>query len=248
MEFSFGIITDGSNRDRVLSIMDTIRNEEIPKYEIIVVGGSRIKADDVVHVAHDENSGLGNWITYKKNRITGVAKYEQIVYMHDYISLAPGWYNGFLLFGDKWDVCMTKRIDMHGGRYDDWILEPISCHTNDCFLPYDVLDLSFHMYISGAYWVAKKLVMREFPLDENLRQADCEDIAWSRQVSKKYKFSINTNSVARNMKPKFASYGYANREIIEYFRKKQSRDQYFCGHNGMLLKSDYPKTKSIKML
>ena len=215
MEFSFGIITDGSNRDRVLSIMDTIRNEEIPKYEIIVVGGSRIKGYDVVHIPHDENSGLDNWITYKKNRITSAAKYERIVYMHDYISLVPGWYNGFLLFGDKWDVCMTKIINIDNQRYSDWLLID-RYQRGECLLSYDVLNLTPFMYISGAYWVAKKSVMREYPLNENLKQSDCEDVEWSMQVNKKYKFSMNVNSAVKLLKYKNLHFKNTPQETVEH--------------------------------
>jgi hypothetical protein len=50
------------------------------------------------------------------------------------------------------------------------------------------------MYISGSYWVAKKDVMLEFPLDESLSWGEGEDVLWSKQVREKYKFNMNTNS------------------------------------------------------
>jgi hypothetical protein len=50
------------------------------------------------------------------------------------------------------------------------------------------------MYISGSYWIAKKDVMLEFPLDENLAWGEGEDVLWSKQVRKKYEFNMNINS------------------------------------------------------
>jgi hypothetical protein len=64
----------------------------------------------------------------------------------------------------------------------------------DCLIPYDMTHLSKYMYISGSYWVAKKDVMLEFPLDESLSWGEGEDVLWSKQVREKYKFNMNTNS------------------------------------------------------
>ena len=64
----------------------------------------------------------------------------------------------------------------------------------DCLIPYTVKHLSKYMYISGSYWVAKKYVMMEFPLNENLTWGQGEDVLWSKQVREKYEFNMNTNS------------------------------------------------------
>ena len=55
------------------------------------------------------------------------------------------------------------------------------------------------MYISGTYWIAKKRVMEEFPLNENLFWGQGEDVEWSKSVTKKYNFSINPNSIVKLM-------------------------------------------------
>jgi hypothetical protein len=51
------------------------------------------------------------------------------------------------------------------------------------------------MYISGGYWIAKKHVMEEFPLDEKLFHCQVEDIEWSWRIIKKYNFSLNEKSI-----------------------------------------------------
>ena len=144
------------------------------------------------------------WITKKKNMITERAKYENIVYLHDYVNLVPGWYEGFKKFGNVFDICMTPIVNPDGGRYRDWTIW-ISDSDPDRYnmhrlLPYSVTHLSKHMYFSGAYWIAKRDVMQKFPLDERLSWGESEDVIWSKQVREVYNFSINTHSKAKLMK------------------------------------------------
>ena len=56
------------------------------------------------------------------------------------------------------------------------------------------------MYISGSYWIAKKSVMEEFPLNESLCWGQGEDVIWSKQVRERYNFNMNINSTVSIMK------------------------------------------------
>jgi len=46
------------------------------------------------------------------------------------------------------------------------------------------------VFVSGAYWVARKMVMLESPLDERLAWVEGEDTEWSERIKKKYKVSF----------------------------------------------------------
>ena len=99
MEFTFGIITSGNNFKNISKIIASIENQSIENYEIIIVGGENIfKSEDVLHYPFDDTLKNG-WITKKKNIIISKAKYENIVFMHDYIVFHKNWYKGFLKFG-----------------------------------------------------------------------------------------------------------------------------------------------------
>ena len=50
------------------------------------------------------------------------------------------------------------------------------------------------MYISGGYWIAKKSVMEEEPLNEDVVWGQAEDVEWSDRVREKYKYVMNTCS------------------------------------------------------
>ena len=201
MEFTFGIITDGTNDNQIEHIVNSIRNQKIPNYEIIIVGNSNVVVDK--NISFDE-SVKNRWITRKKNLITENAKYENIVYLHDYIIFEDGWYEGFLKFGNDFKVAMNVILNNDGARFRDWCIHDPSDLGNNYtgIIPYYVNGLSKKMYISGSYWVAKKDVMLEFKLDENLCWGQSEDIVWSKQVSQKYEFTMNTYSVVKLLKYK----------------------------------------------
>jgi hypothetical protein len=205
MDFTFGIITGGNNEAMINEIINSIENENIPNYEIIIVGNCEIERKNTKIISFNETIRRA-WITKKKNIITQESKYENIVYLHDYIKLLDGWYNGQLIAGNDFKIRMDKIINNNGERFRDWCIWP---HNNnkmdnfidrDCLIPYDITHLSKYMYISGSYWVAKKEVMVEYPLNENLAWGEGEDVLWSKQVREKYEFNMNINSSVFIMK------------------------------------------------
>ena len=220
MNFTFGIITNGDNPN-METIINSIRNEKIPNYEIIIIGGVERTGDDIIYEPFDENQ-RSMWITKKKNILTNLAKYENIVYFHDYIYLMPGWYEGHLKYGDDFKVLMDRMTNTDGHRWRDWMLWDLPFPEQHQgirrILPYDI-ELSKYMYISGAYWVAKKDVMLEFPLDENRLWGQGEDVVWSQAVRKKYDFKMNIHSEVKFLKYKENVFGYATPEDIEKMKK-----------------------------
>lgn len=212
MDFTFGIITAGGQEERIDRVIDSIENENIPNYEVLIVGDSKINRDKTTVINFDENARKG-WITRKKNLITENASYDYIVYLTDYVALCPGWYEGMLKFGNDFKVMISPMIDIDGDRFLDWVVW--SNATNPLYpahpywsvsdyhqlrkilLPYSVTHMSKHQYISGAYWVSPKRFMEEFPFDENLLHRESEDVEWSFRVRDNHDFSINTHCKAQ---------------------------------------------------
>ena len=229
MEFTFGIITDGTNDSKIELIIDSVEKLEIPKYEIIIVGNSNIDRKNTSIIEFDENI-KPKWITKKKNIITENSKYENIVYSHDYISYSEDWYKGFLKYGNDFKACMTRIINYDNQRYRDWISsfnsfsldEWINQYSSEWsqrhrVIPYDLKHLSKYMYFSGAYWVSKKYIMEEIPLNEDLCWGECEDLDWSFKYRSKYEFSINHYSTVKLLKQKDRVFNLANDNDIEKF-------------------------------
>lgn len=210
MNITFGIVTS-SPVDRLLyifnSIIDDANKNPIGNIEILVVGGNLDMTSENYRFISFDEAKRPNWITKKKNIITKEAKYDNIVYMHDYIKILPGWFNSMDKFGENWDILMTKVYNADYSRFRDWTLWPHDLDhvwgpdTRECLIPYDK-NFSKIMYISGAYWIAKRKVMEEFPLNETLCWGESEDVEWSKRVRKKYNFTMNSNSSVQSAKQK----------------------------------------------
>ena len=176
MNFTFGIVTNGKDYAYLNNCIESIHNQKIKNYEIIIVGdldkNKILNESKINFIDFDENIKPG-WITRKKNIITKESTYENIVYMHDYLILHKKWYKGFTKFGNDYQIVMNKILNPDKSRYRDWTLWPHNdCFVDDiindnaCLIPYSVSNLSEYMYISGAYWVAKRQIMEKFPLNE----------------------------------------------------------------------------------
>lgn len=207
MEFTFGIITSNVSSNFLLKIIDQIKSE-VPKdkREIIVVGGNNPDIEEVIHIDFDETE-KPMWITRKKNLITQHSTKENIVYLHDYISLTPGWYAGQLKRGNDFYIRMDKIRNFDGSRFRDWTLwahnqvEIDSIVGRELLLPYNVSNLSRYMYISGSYWIAKRTIMLEHPLNEDLLWGQGEDVQWSMKIRMYYEFQMNEYSMVQILKP-----------------------------------------------
>jgi len=210
IDFSFGIITSQNYSNNLNIIIDSIRRQKIPNYEIIIVGSIENKFGEDVKIVEFDESIKPGWITKKKNIITTESNFENIVYLHDYVYLDNDWYQGYLKFGNQFEVVMNKILNKDNSRYHDWILWKDNNANFDSYLqsrkefmlPYYIRFLTRYMYISGTYWVAKKEFMTKFPLDESLSWGESEDVVWSKSIRDKTKFKLNTYSKVKFSKQK----------------------------------------------
>lgn len=209
MKFTFGICSSKMDwpgapgyNDRLKMIISSIEKESIPEYEIIVVGNVPINGNKIRYIPfYEERKPRAR----KKNIIAREASFENVVFMHDYVILEKGWYEGYLNFGGNFTVCMNKVHDMQGKRILDWLLlyedHRLAHIKNKAFLlPYEVTHLSKYMHIPGFYWVAKKKFMNQYQFNEFTHHND--DVEWSKRIRNKCNFSINTNSIVRLIRPR----------------------------------------------
>jgi hypothetical protein len=125
---------------------------------------------------------------------------------------------------------MDKILNLDDTRYRDWCLwfRDLYSIKNDkiyevinkyeTLIPYDMLHLSKYMYISGAYWVAKKHIMLEFPLNEKLSWGESEDLDWSIRIRNKYAFNMNVNSTVQLLKYKDVVFLESTEKTIEILK------------------------------
>ena len=248
MNFTFGIITCAKTNNFLNEIVASIRSQNIPLcggcYEIVVVGtmppatsnSTQLFEGEIVNVPFDETS----WITRKKNLVAQCAKYDNIVLMHDYVKLEEGWYEGFLKFGNHFDVCMNKVLNLTGERVRDYTLNPHFIHpsfgTKNILIPYScnkaatecnkaameckiTPEISSIMYVSGGYYVVKKSLALQVPLREKiLGWNQGEDVFFSQDIADKgVVIDFNENSSVRCLKNKFETAPPTYEMSIEQF-------------------------------
>jgi hypothetical protein len=205
LNFSFGIVTNGENYKNIKKIIKSIKVQNIPNFEIIIVGGSfedAYKNKKIKHIPFDETLKTG-WITKKKNLIVDNSKYENIVFLHDYVYLENGWYKGYITFGSDFEIVTNKIKNMDSTRFRDWTLwNADNQFKKNYLLPYWIKGLTSKMYISGTYWIAKKSFMLKFPLNEELIWGEGEDVEWSNRVKLKTSFKFNKHSSVKFLKQK----------------------------------------------
>lgn len=223
MDFTFGVCAIKENSHLHNKIINSIEALKIPNYEIIFVGDVDTNSRKNINLIPFNETVVTGWITKKKNLITKFAKYENVVYFHDYIEFDSDWYDGFLKHGDNFDVCMNRILNLDGKRNVDWLVcyMDLRLPNAEQLLPYDK-ECSSLMYIPGFYWVAKKSFMEKFPLNENLSWGQAEDIEWSRRVRNETKFSMNSNSTVRFLKQKDYILNEMSSESLEILKKHET--------------------------
>lgn len=215
--WSFGIITDGYHQSRVIKIINSIITQNIPIFEIIIVGDKKKNYNFKINnneIRVFDFDNYGEWsnnnkdstfpISLKKNLIIDTAKYKKICFLHDYVCLDQNWYRGIKKFEAEsdWQILTNKILNLDNTRVFDWVLydQPIT-YKKVTYLPEDK-NISHYQYIPGYYWCAKKEVMSKFKLNEKLQWGEKEDVEWSKRVREVYKFSFNKFSSVSFLKYK----------------------------------------------
>lgn len=211
MKWTFGIITDGKQHNRVrdcISSIYHIKDMPLDKFEVIVIGGSphefcyapvneKTVVKNYKHVPFDENIKR-SWITRKKNMIAENARYPNLSIAHDYVTWDENWYKNAVLFGEDWDVCMNRILNTDGKRFRDWVTWDGGVH----FIPYTEHSKTKHMYVSGSYFCVKKNFLLAHRLDETKIWGQAEDVDWSKFVRNFWNYKCNPASVVRFIKEK----------------------------------------------
>lgn len=235
---SFVIPTSGTNDLALNQIIDSIELQNMPEYQVVIVGGftTTVNRKHTVHIPFNETLTTTPWTTRKKNTGVLASKYDILVIMHDYAVLDENWYKEFELFGFDWDICVHKNmcIDPSTGqgyiRGNGWrICQPVPGYSEFPWamqVPYDIDVFLPYMSINGAYWCCKKELMLNELLDENLLWGlePPEDVEWSSRVvpswrgtpnNVKTKIVTNPKCITRNIKMKPGWPGNPDWEKIE---------------------------------
>jgi len=194
--WSFVICTDGeTNPEFHQPMIDSIKKQGIPAYEILFITENfkyNIEQEHVTTIY--VSTPLKKHITFKKNRASKFCRYDNVCFLHDYITLADNWYASFDDFGYDWNVCVTRNVNKDGTRVWDWCTwnHPEFVHNN---VDYN-LPATPHHYVPGTGFCVKRDFFLKHPLDERRVWGDGEDMEWSHRISQydwKYKINLATS-------------------------------------------------------
>jgi len=221
--WSFGIITDGHQQERILKIINSIKSQNIPNFEVIIVGDNKKNYSFQNNLIKFINfKDFGKWqnfnngetfpISIKKNLIINKSQYDKICFLHDYVMLDKNWYSGILKYENKknWKILTNIIFNKDKTRVFDWVLydHPV-VYKKVAYLPIKN-RINHYQYIPGYYWCAKKEVMNKYKLNEALKWGEKEDVEWSKRVRKVYKFSFNSFSSVSFLKYKYGPWSHDN--------------------------------------
>lgn len=189
-KWTFGIITNGKRPEWLKQIINSIRNQKIPNYEIIICGTFNDKKEkDIIYIPFNKKDDKG-WITKKKNLIVRRAKYENICMLHDRMVLDKSWYKGMKKWGNCFENLGCKQV-FKGKRVNDWTASHFFIKNKSgekfSFESYvDYKDWYPSIWFLGQLNIFKKslVIKKNLWWDENLYYGDKEDYDFSLRLYK----------------------------------------------------------------
>jgi hypothetical protein len=189
--WSFGIITNGKKLDSLTKLIESIKIQNIPNYEIIVCG----PLDDSDFIIKHNLIVLRDVILVddqrvptpqKKNKIIENATYNNLVILHDRFSLPINWYARMFEYGNYFDYLLLKTIDINSNRFNvDWMSFDSNISSSISYknkaLNYN--DWSADLIIQGGVIIGKRHIVQKHNLDERLFWEELEDIHFSKLAS-----------------------------------------------------------------
>jgi glycosyltransferase involved in cell wall biosynthesis len=203
MSHSFCIITGGDRYDLIRTAIESIRAQNIPKYEIIVVGKHHVEPD-IEYIEAEEAAAAGR-LSAMRNMAVARARYENIVILDDDIILSPDWYQAFLAFGKPFDILTSQVRVPDGSRYLDHA--SVGGPKGLKILAEDEDDDYVYM-TGGGGWVMKDYVARDVKWDEDRVVNEAEDVDFSRRCKAEgYRISHNHRMLVYHADPTYTCIG-----------------------------------------
>lgn len=165
-KWSFGIVTNGDRDDWIELIIESIKKQGIPQYEIIFCGKYKNRPEkNIIYIPFNERADRG-WITKKKNLIVEKAKYENLCIIHDRLVLNSNWYRGMKKYGNAFELLGCIQRQKNGEQAGDWLTwgGPLYSFYKIAGLEYTNWD--FNTYLSGQLVIIKKSIYKKVLWDE----------------------------------------------------------------------------------
>jgi len=179
--WSFGIITNGSDFDLVKRLVKSIEVQNILNYEVIISGPKfNSNNEKVKNIGDQKAEDIRAPICKKKNKIVKEAKFQNLAIFHARYELPNNWYKNMKKFGNLFEILILPTLTHENNfRINDWSL--YRRRFIAVFLPkYTYFDQDW--YAQGGVIISKKRILEDVPLNENLHWDEFEDVTFSNEL------------------------------------------------------------------
>ncbi|WP_396186344.1 hypothetical protein [Flavobacterium sp.] len=182
--WSFGIVSDGRKNDRILDIINQIKQFSIPNFEVVICGPPPAKdLPDYVKVVDDNDLYFDSRIPLakKKNRIIDVAQYNNLILFHDRFNFPTDWYENIVKHGNYFDGFCIRIVDedTKSHRVQDWISTSLN-HLEFKKLFHKEGSLHYNKWlpnwnVNGGFMIIKRHLIDRVRLNPFLHWGEAED-------------------------------------------------------------------------
>lgn len=228
-KWTFGIITNGVRNDWIEELIQSIKDQNIPEYEIIICWNYPVQRpeENFRYIPFNKRSSLG-WITKKKNLITQSANFENIIIVHDRYVFDKGWFSGMKKWGNNFDFLTCKQKIKWDKESAYWWERHAVIHMKEIwhsvfrnqisFLSCALVaeDFTKNCYFSGWLVIFKKSINALF--DDTLFWCNWEDVELSKRMNEEGKYlRFNKYSSVSSQKYKESEWIQIDWPRIKYY-------------------------------
>lgn len=165
-KWTIGIVTNGDRNDWLELIIESIKKQNIPEYEIIICGKYKNRPEkNITYIPFDERADRG-WITKKKNLIVEKAKYENLCMIHDRLVFDANWYQGMEKYGNGFELLGCIQKLKNGEQAGDWLTNGGPMYDFYKIAGMEYTDWDYNTYLSGQLFIIKKSIYEKVLWDE----------------------------------------------------------------------------------
>ena len=202
-ELSFCIVTAGQRAALLATLIRSIRAQQIPTFEILVVG--RHHSEDGIRYLPAEAAAAAGQLGAMRNHAVASARCGRIVMLDDDIVLAPDWYGQLRGAALDADVVTCQLRVPDGSRYWDHA----TCGGPGGHRMLDPEESDAHVYMTGGgAWIARRAACARVRWDERRALYQEEDVDFAQRCrAAGLRIAHHHASVAYHVAPQYTAVG-----------------------------------------
>jgi hypothetical protein len=179
--YSFGIITNGKRNEKLANLIESIRNQNLPRehYEILVAGCvDEIRGYTEIRTFSMDKAAQEGRLGAMRNVLARGAAFNKFVSLDDDFLLHPKWAEAVEEISGDFDIATGIIVNPDLSRFCDWV----NIIENYTFLRayHEAFDKC--QYVTGGYGIYKDFIFLEHSWNDDLGFYEGEDVSFSKRL------------------------------------------------------------------